>query len=471
LEGRHRRSAIAAAAFLLCLLGIAAVPDGASLEAPAISGIAPNNGTDGGGTSVTIKGSGFTPVSTVKFGRHPASGVVVQSPESMTVQSPAGHDSELVAVTVSNSEGTSAAVGRDQFAYDLPPASPWLGLNDNSVSNSVSKDWLGPVNEFSRRGIDYDRSFEVRVAGEIPRGIEPGAPHDESGFEARLRYDHVYGMIPVSTIEYRGYRNRFASDPFLPRATRTVRERREGKTTIGEYVEGFITSAKSILDLVNRRYRGMRVLFEPMNEPWGYTTPQYNAAQYADVIAQLLPKARAASIPASDIYVGAIGEDCTVEDECTTNGWVPGMYAAHPKLETEIGGWYLHPYGPPSGLAAYDNLGIEVVPAIQGVMRSGQNNIIISEVGYCVNGLNRALENPPCGQEGEEAGKAAWNLKSMLHTALHYREAGWLRALIVYGRVDGGWAMQRYPSKALTKEGEVLDIFAGEYGLTWPTQR
>ncbi len=67
-------------------------------------------------------------------------------------------------------------------------------------------------------------------------------------------------------------------------------------------------------------------------------TPQYNGKEYANAIAEVLSQASTAGIPLSDIYVGAIGKK-----------WVSGMYEAQPKLETEIQGWYLHPYGPPSG--------------------------------------------------------------------------------------------------------------------------
>ncbi len=103
-------------------------------------------------------------------------------------------------------------------------------------------------------------------------------------------------------------------------------------------------------------------------------------------------------------------------------------------------------------------------------MTSGQNNLIVSEVGYCNNELNRTLENPPCNEEGEEGTKTATNLTTKLDNAVPYREAGWLRALIVYSRNAGGWAMQEYPSKVLSKGGEAPDAFAGEFGLTWMVQ-
>ena len=104
-------------------------------------------------------------------------------------------------------------------------------------------------------------------------------------------------------------------------------------TQINSYVSGFITTARSVLA------KDPAALLEPMNEPWGYTEPSFNAAEYANVIAALLPEAARAGIPLSDIYVGAIGENCPPSKGCEKNKWVDAMYAAHKALETEIQGW------------------------------------------------------------------------------------------------------------------------------------
>jgi|HubBroStandDraft_4_1064222.scaffolds.fasta_scaffold55237_1 hypothetical protein len=47
----------------------------------------------------------------------------------------------------------------------------------------------------------------------------------------------------------------------------------------------------------------------------------------------------------------------------------------------------------------------------------------------------------------------------MLKHAKPYAEAGWLKALLVYSRGDGGWAMEK-TGTVLTKQGEALDSFA-----------
>lgn len=464
--GCIRRTALV---LVLCLVGVLAPAGVALAAAPTITAISPNNGPDAGGTSVAITGTGFITGSTVKFGSAAAIGVTIHSAESITATSPAGSGSELVNVTVTNSNGTSAPVPKDQFAYDPAPVSPWLGLNDDSAT------YLGPVNLFSKQGIAYDRSFEL-VAGELPSELKGEGRTEE--FETGLKNDYQYGMLPVSTIEYKGYDGAFKSDPEFPQE-RTKEEEKEGKNTIKGYVQGFLKSASAILKIVSEKYPGMQVLFEPMNEPWGYTTPRYNGTEYANVIAQLLPEVKAAGIPLSDIYVGATGWDCTATEcgeychvehpkaECVSDDWVPTMYAAQPKLETEIQGWYFHPYGPPSGTTEGDSQGIESLPPVQEKMNSGQNNIIVSEVGYCDEEVDKGEE---CGGEGVNNAEAEKDMTEMLDHAKPYHEEGWLRALIVYSRNAHGYAMQEYPSKEITKQGIALDAFASVYGQTWSTQ-
>lgn len=466
--GRIRRITLVS---VLCMLAGLASAGAAFAAAPTISTISPNNGPDAGGTSVAITGTGFITGSTIKFGSSAATGVTIHSAESITATSPAGNGSELANVTVTNSNGTSVSVPKDQFAYDPTPVSPWLGLDKNSVT------YLGPVNFFSNQSISYDRSFEL-VAGELPTELEGEGKTEE--FETSLKDDGEYGMIPVSVIEYKGYGKHgiSKSDPEFPQE-RTKKEEEEGKGSIKEYVAGFIRSALAVIKIANEDHPGMQVLFEPINEPWNYTTPQYNGAEYAKVIAQLLPEVKAAGIPLSDIYVGAIGWDCTASEcgeycnvehpkaECVSNDWVPAMYAAQPTLETEIQGWYFHPYGPPSGTEAGDSRGIESVPLVQAKMTSGQNNMIVSEIGYCATDVNGGEE---CGGE-EKSPEAAQHLTEMLDNALPYHEAGWLRALLVYSRNSGGWAMQTEPFVGkLTKQGEALDAFASIYGQTWSAQ-
>lgn len=300
---------------------------------------------------------------------------------------------------------------------------PWLGLDGNSVPG------LGPTSTFVSHAIVYDRSGPIEwVAGERVR------THGRLTRAGRaLAFSLAAGMRPVITIEYAQYDGRYESDPSFPNT----------QPGLTEYVRGFVTTAREI----RANFPGAPIWFEPMNEPWGYTTPQYNGAQYAAVIAALLPAAAAAGIPSDDIFVAATGRD-----------WVPQMYEAQPQLETEIAGWYLHPYGPPSGSRNEGTEGIQSLPAIRAQMRSGQSNLIVSEVGYCALDVN---EGSGCQAPyaTRSASAAAHMLTAMLNNALAYHEEGWLRALLVYSRNAGGWAMQ-LPGGRLTAAGRALIAFA-----------
>lgn len=406
--------AVAALALACWLTGLALSAAGAAAAAPVVIAVSPNNGAAAGGSSISISGSGFAAGSTVAFGSAPAQAVKIQSSSSITATSPAG--AGTVDVRVNDSGGTSAAVPTDQFAYDAAPDAVWLGLNGNNST------YLGPIDTFVEEGVAYDRGGPIEfTAGQLP---EPGLG---------LQDDIADGMIPVVAIEYKGYNGNYRPD-------RTFPSEEDGRHKLKRYVAGFVQSAAAIL----AAYPGRTILFEPINEPWGYTTPQYDAAAYAGVIAALLPAAREAKIPLTSIYVAATGKH-----------WVSEMYAAQPQLQREIAGWYLHPYGPPSGTADEDSRGIQSLPAVQAEMTSGQNNIIVSEVGYCADEVNR---DASC--EGQEtSAQAAANLTQMLDNALPYHKAGWLRALLIYSRNAGGWAMQ-LPGGAFTAQGEALSAFA-----------
>lgn len=432
-------------------------------DAPAITGVTPDSGSAAGGSTVDVSGSGFTPGATVTFGGIPAIAVQVSSAGSLTAVSPPG--SGTIDVEVADSRGASPPAAHDWFAYEPAPGSPWLGLDGNSTSNAYDKEWLGPADLFSRSGIVYDRSFDF-TAGMLP-GETEGDGAGGTLFEDRLRVDHELGMIPVSVIEYRGYGDGLIPDPAFPSEARTGAETAAGRSTIDQYVEGFIRSASALISIASRRYPGMPVLVEPMNEPWMYTTPMDNGAQYAHVIARLLPAARAAGIPLSDIYVSAYGADERLAangvPEEFAPGWVPAMYGAEPSLRSEIAGWYFHPYGPPSGSEFHSSLGIQSLPAVRAQMTSGADNVIVSEIGFCAR-----RQGGDCHNSGEAETRthqqAASRLTAMLENARPYHEAGWLKALIVYGRGDGGWAMVDEASRRPNAQGDALLAFAAADG-------
>ncbi len=85
------------------------------LSPPAVTAIEPNRGPTGGGTKVTIAGSGFVGARAVQFGSTAVTGFSVASDTQITAASPAGTGQVHVLVTTAN--GTSAATDKDVFTY------------------------------------------------------------------------------------------------------------------------------------------------------------------------------------------------------------------------------------------------------------------------------------------------------------------------------------------------------------------
>jgi hypothetical protein len=81
---------------------------------PRVTGLSTSIGPAGGGTSVTISGTGFTSASAVQFGGVPAATFTVNSDTSVTALSPAT-TAGSVDVTVTGPGGTSGTEPGDQF--------------------------------------------------------------------------------------------------------------------------------------------------------------------------------------------------------------------------------------------------------------------------------------------------------------------------------------------------------------------
>ena len=83
-----------------------------------VTGVSPNSGPRGGGTSVTITGTNLSGATRVNFGG--TAGVITDdSRTQITATSPAG--SGTVSITVTTKDGTSATSGADQFTYARAP--------------------------------------------------------------------------------------------------------------------------------------------------------------------------------------------------------------------------------------------------------------------------------------------------------------------------------------------------------------
>ncbi len=87
--------------------------------APTITKLSSKKGPARGGTPVTITGTGFAGVTSVKFGASAAASYTVTSPTSIAAVSPPG-TTGTVNVTVTTPNGESAPTSKDHFAFEAP---------------------------------------------------------------------------------------------------------------------------------------------------------------------------------------------------------------------------------------------------------------------------------------------------------------------------------------------------------------
>jgi hypothetical protein len=100
---------------------------------PQVTGIAPTSGSEAGGDTVVITGSGFTGATDVGFDITNAAAMTVDSDTQITATSPAG--TGTVDVTVTTPAGTSPVSQADQFTYT--PAGPQVtGIAPTSGSEA-----------------------------------------------------------------------------------------------------------------------------------------------------------------------------------------------------------------------------------------------------------------------------------------------------------------------------------------------
>jgi hypothetical protein len=325
----------------------------------------------------------------------------------------------------------------------------WLGLDYNS------RPGVGRPSDFVAHGIVYDREGNVEPpAGALATG--------GSKLARGLRVSFAAGMVPDIEV-----------DPpagLVPGCATARGCLPVGAGAVTAYVSGFVATAQSVL----RAFPGRRVLFEPVDEPWDLGTPGtatsrpgYGAAAaYATLLAALLPaiaRARDPAIQLAQVYVPATGRLPDGSD------WVTDLYRAQPCLRPgpaacgPIQGWNVHVYGRP-GPSGPTAGGIGALPALRARMASGAENIVVSELGFCALDV---LRGEACSEntsvvDGSGQQTAAW-LTETLRQAQAMHRAGWLKAVLVWARLSGGWSMQ-LPGGVLTPQGRALERFADSSG-------
>jgi hypothetical protein len=89
---------------------------------------------------------------------------------------------------------------------------------------------------------------------------------------------------------------------------------------------------------------------------------------------------------------------------------------------------------------------------------------VVSELGFCALDV---LRGEACSEntsvvDGSGQQTAAW-LTETLREAQAMHRAGWLKAVLVWARLSGGWSMQ-LPGGVLTPQGRALERFADSSG-------
>ena len=150
---------------------------------PTVTSVSNAFGLVTGGTTVSIKGTGFTSGATVQFGSTPAESVTVLSSTSLSVVTPPGSPG-LVDVTVTTSDGTSPVVNGDRFTYVALPTvtgiSPAAG--PTAGGNTVTITGTGFQNIFGFPGVtkvDFGSgpapSFTVDSDTQLTATVPPGS--------------------------------------------------------------------------------------------------------------------------------------------------------------------------------------------------------------------------------------------------------------------------------------------------------
>jgi hypothetical protein len=137
-------------------------------SAPTVTSVSPNLGPTGGGTTVTIGGSGFVAgATTVAFGTAAATSVSVGGANTLTATAPAG--TGTVNVTVTTAAGTSALSSADAYTYATPTmVSAVTSSSGIGTSFTITVDYNMPVTCASTVGTQF--SWLDSTTGNVSNG-------------------------------------------------------------------------------------------------------------------------------------------------------------------------------------------------------------------------------------------------------------------------------------------------------------
>jgi hypothetical protein len=177
--------------------------------APAVTGASPGTGPVGGGSAVTVTGTGFSGATAVDFGQVAGTGVTVNSATSITVDAPAG--TGTVDVTVITPAGTSAISAADQFTYSDGAALLTAPATYTVTGTRASLYYLAAVL--------YDQATGTLISGQLVTFTAGGDPV----CSATTNVDGIAtcsGSVPASAVRPdHGYVATFAGAPGQQTAT------------------------------------------------------------------------------------------------------------------------------------------------------------------------------------------------------------------------------------------------------------
>ncbi|MET9661686.1 IPT/TIG domain-containing protein [Streptomyces sp. NPDC006510] len=145
-----------------------------TIATPAISSIAPNQGSIEGGNTVTLTGTGFTGATSVRFGAVAAAFTTVSATQATAVApaAPAG----TVDVTITTPGGTSAGI---PYTYRAVPVLGSVAPAQGPVAggNSIALSGTGFTGTTSVRfGVNAASSFTVVSATQLTAVVPTGGP-------------------------------------------------------------------------------------------------------------------------------------------------------------------------------------------------------------------------------------------------------------------------------------------------------
>ncbi len=146
--------------------------------APTVTGLDPTVGPAGGGTTVTITGTGFTGANAVNFGSNAATSFTVNTATSITAVAPAG--SGTVDVTVTTPGGTSATSAADKYSYTPAPTvtqiAPAAGPTGGGTSVTITGTGFTGAN-----AVDFGSNAATNVTVVSGTQITATAPAGSAG--------------------------------------------------------------------------------------------------------------------------------------------------------------------------------------------------------------------------------------------------------------------------------------------------